>query len=197
MESKVRIKFKEVHHSNLWGLKLNLFSSKVSNKDSVKVLDKLHKDMEVNECKKRAKGLADVSITLHNWKMKNFKKDKMYGSKKVLLKFKLGLSAHAYYDEQTGKWQKGDEKNVKVCISDLDVESSGGKTFLMKLAGGLTWLLNPFEDWLAKKFVVPMIRKTVFCSIVNSPPAIFTGLARKKMQWTKGHIGKVLDTWVM
>ena len=55
MDSKIRIKFKEVHHSNLWGLKLNLFSSKVSNKDSVKVLDKLHKDMEVNKCKKGAR----------------------------------------------------------------------------------------------------------------------------------------------
>ena len=34
------------------GVETKLFSSKVSNKDSVKVLDKLHKDMEVNECKK-------------------------------------------------------------------------------------------------------------------------------------------------
>ena len=42
----------------------------MSNKDSVKVLDKLHKDMEVNKCKKGAKGLAEISITLHNWKMK-------------------------------------------------------------------------------------------------------------------------------
>ena len=64
-------------------------------------------------------------------------------------------------------------------------------------------VVKPFEDWLAKKFVVPMIRKTVFCSIVDSPPAIFTDSRAQKNAMdqkailekclTPGHVIKILS----
>eukprot|EP00943_MAST-04B_sp_MAST-4B-sp1_P009813 g9813.t1 len=179
LDSKLRLKFKEVSDS-LWALKFNAYNTAVQNKDASKVLTKMHKDMKEDSCKKSSAALTDVSLTLHNWKMKNFAKDKMYGSKKVVLKFKMGVSAHHYYDGKTGKWQAGDEKNVKFCIHDVDIESFGGKTFLMKLAGGISWLLNPFQDFLFRKFVVPTVRQSLYCALIDSPPAFLTGLALAK-----------------
>merc|ERR1711871_1123405 len=104
----------------------------------------------------------------------------MYGSEKVVLKFKLGVSAHHFFDAKTNKWHAADEKHVKVCVQDVDIESFGGKTFLMKIAGGISWLLHPFQDWLFKKFVVPMLRQTLYCSLLDSPPSFLTGIARAK-----------------
>jgi hypothetical protein len=179
LDSKLRLKFKEVSDS-LWALKFNAYNTAVQNKDASKVLTKMHKDMREDSCKKGSAALTDVALTLHNWKMKNFAKDKMYGSKKVVLKFKMGVSAHHYFDGKTGKWQAGDEKNVKFCIHDIDVESFGGKTFLMKLAGGLSWLLNPFQDFLFRKFIVPTVRQNLYCALIDSPPAFLTGLALAK-----------------
>ena len=179
IDSKIRLKFKE-KSDGLWALKFNVYNTKVSNKDASRLLTKMHNDMKTDSCKKKSVALTDVAMTLHNWKMKDFKKDKMYGSKKVVLKFKMGLSAHHFYDAKTNKWLAGDEKHVKFCVHDIDIDSSGGKTFLMKVAGGLTWLLHPFQDWLFKKFVVPTARQAVYCSLIDQPPAFLTGLARAK-----------------
>jgi hypothetical protein len=191
LDVKFRFKFDEnTKKDKIWAVKFDVFNSKVPSdaKGMSHALTKMHNSMQEKNCKTKDQ-LAQVSLHLSNWQIESFAKTawykpSKYGSDDLTVTAKVGISLRAYYNTETGKWMPGKESDVRMCLEDVDVKSSGGKTFLMKLFGGLTKIF-PFEDKLLEWFVVPSQRKSLYCSLVDKPNGFFAGLANAKYEAEK------------
>lgn len=192
LDLKYRFKFAEKQKNDkLWAIKIDVFNSNVPDApaEMSKKLTDYHNMMSTgglsgSSCKDKAL-LSDFSIVLNEWQYQTFAKTSWYkptkwGSDRAEVSFKAGITVRAYYDTENQKWIPGKPEDVKTCIEDIKIKSSGGKTFWSKVAGGLLGLVNVFDGLIMDYIGARVIRKELYCALVDKPPAILAGFGLAK-----------------